>query len=166
IRRPWLVIVPWAAILLLSVAALLFLPKRYRSSTLILVESEKVPESFVPKVATEDRSQRLDAISAEILSRTRLEKVVEETEPYPEIDSKTRAVEKLRSAIAINMAGADGFTIEFVHSDPHKAQLVTDRLANLFIGETIKSREQQVEGAVDFLVAQVRDARKELESND
>jgi polysaccharide chain length determinant protein (PEP-CTERM system associated) len=166
LRRPWLVVVPWITILLLSAAALVVLPKRYRSTTLILVEKEKVPESFVPKVATENRSQRLDAISAEILSRTRLEKVVEETEPYPEIASKTRAVEKLRSAIAINMAGGDGFTIEFVHSDPRKAQIVTDRLAKLFIGETMKSREEQVEGAVDFLVAQVTDARKELEGKD
>jgi polysaccharide chain length determinant protein (PEP-CTERM system associated) len=166
LRRPLMVIVPWAAVLLLSVLALLVVPKRYRSSTLILVESEKVPESFVAKVATENRSQRLEAISAEILSRTRLERVLEETQPYPEIPSKTRAVEKMRSAISVNMAGQDGFTIEFVHNDPHKAQLVTDRLATLFIGETIKAREQQVEGAVDFLVAQVADARKELEKKD
>ena len=43
---------------------------------------------------------------------------------------------------------------------------MTDRLARLFIDETIKSREQQVEGAVDFLVTQVKDARTELESKD
>ena len=43
---------------------------------------------------------------------------------------------------------------------------MTDRLARLFIDETIKSRAQQVEGAVDFLVTQVKDARTELESKD
>ena len=43
---------------------------------------------------------------------------------------------------------------------------MTDRLARLFIDETIKSREQQVEGAVDFLVTQVKDARTELENKD
>jgi succinoglycan biosynthesis transport protein ExoP len=64
------------------------------------------------------------------------------------------------------MSGADGFTIEYVHSDPHKAQQVTDRLATLFIEETAKSREEQVEDAVDFLVTQVADARKELEKKD
>ena len=66
------------------------------SSALVLVESEKVPESFIPKVATRDPSQRLEAVRPEILSRTRLERVLEETQPYPEIASKTRAVEKMR----------------------------------------------------------------------
>ena len=78
LRRPLMVLVPWAAILSLSILALFALPRKYRSSTLIFVESEKVPDSFVPKVATEDRSARLEAITPEILSRTRLERVVEE----------------------------------------------------------------------------------------
>ena len=43
---------------------------------------------------------------------------------------------------------------------------MTNRLASLFIEETVKGREQQVEGAVDFLVAQVNDARTELEKKD
>jgi len=165
-RRPLMVLLPWAAVILLSVVALFVLPKRYRSSTLILVESEKMPDSFVPKVATEDRGARLEAIRPEILSRTRLERVLKETEPYPGITSETQGVEKMRSAISINVSGNDGFTIDFVHSNPKKAQQVADRLATLFIGETIKSREQQVEGAVDFLVTQVNDARTELDKKD
>jgi polysaccharide chain length determinant protein (PEP-CTERM system associated) len=165
-RRPLTVIVPWVAIALMSVVALFMLPKRYKSSTLILIESEKVPDSFVAKVATDDRRDRLEAIRPEILSRTRLEAVLEATQPYPEISSKVPAVEKLRAAIYIHESGTDGFTIDFVHSDPHKAQQVAERLATLFISESIKSREQQVEGAVDFLVTQVGESRKELEKKD
>jgi len=165
-RRPLMVLVPWAAIVILSIVALFILPKRYKSSTMILVESEKMPDSFVPKVATADRGARLEAIRPEILSRTRLERVLEETQPYPDITSKTQAVEKMRSAIYINVSGNDGFTIDFVHGNPQKAQEVTDRLATVFIGETIRSRELQVGGAVDFLVTQVSDARKELEQKD
>ncbi|HXB57363.1 MAG TPA: GNVR domain-containing protein [Vicinamibacteria bacterium] len=166
LRRPLLVLAPWAAVFLLSIVALFILPKKYVSSALVLVESEKVPESFIPKVATRDPGQRLEAVRPEILSRTRLEKVLEETKPYPDIESRTRAVEKMRQAISINVSGNDGFTIEFYHSNPRKAREVTDRLARLFIEETIKSREQQVEGAVDFLVAQVKDGRSELENKD
>jgi len=165
-RRPLMVVVPWAVIIVLSVVALFFLPKKYKSSTLILVESEKMPDSFVPKMATDDRTDRLAAIRPEILSRTRLEAVLDATQPYPEIASKVHAVEKMRSAIYINESGNDGFSIDFVHSDAHKAQQVADRLATLFISESIKSREQQVEGAVDFLVTQVAESRKELEKKD
>jgi polysaccharide biosynthesis transport protein len=166
LRRPLLVLLPWAGVLLLSAAALYVLPKKYMSSALVLVESERVPESFIAKVATRDPSQRLEAVRPEILSRTRLERVLEETRPYPEIASKTRAVDKLRDSIFIYLSGNDGFTIQFYHRDPLKAQEVTDRLARLFIDETIKSRTEQVEGAVDFLVTQVADARAQLEGKD
>ena len=158
-------VLPWAGVLLLATAALYVLPKKYMSSALVLVESEKVPESFIAKVATRDPSQRLEAVRPEILSRTRLERVLAETQPYPEL-SKTGAVDKMRRSIAIGVSGSDGFTISFYHRSAQKAQEVTDRLARLFIEETIKSREQQVEGAVDFLVTQVKDARTELEGKD
>jgi polysaccharide chain length determinant protein (PEP-CTERM system associated) len=165
LRRPLTVVVPWAAVFILSVAALLLLPKKYMSSALVLVESEKVPESFIPKVATRDAGQRLEAVRPEILSRTRLERVIEETQPYPNL-AKNQAVEQMRKTISIYLSSNDGFTISFYHRDPLKAQEVTDRLARLFIDETIKSRAQQVEGAVDFLVTQVSEARNELEKKD
>ena len=165
LRRPLLVAVPWAAILALSLAALFVLPKKYMSSALVLVESEKVPESFIAKVATRDPAQRLEAVRPEILSRTRLERVLAETRPYPELSS-TQAVEKIRRSIFINLSGSDGFTISFYHRDPLKAQEVTDRLARLFIDETVKARAQQVEGAVDFLVTQVDESRTQLEAKD
>jgi succinoglycan biosynthesis transport protein ExoP len=166
LRRPLMVLVPWVTIFALSVAALFLLPKKYRSSTLILVESEKVPDSFVTRVATQDTRARLEAIWPEVLSRTRLERVLADTRPYPDITSSMLALETIRKAIAVNLSGTDGFTIEFVHTDPHKAQEVADRIATLFIDETIKSRGQQVEDAVDFLDAQVSGARKGLETKD
>ncbi|MFI5184316.1 MAG: GNVR domain-containing protein [Vicinamibacteria bacterium] len=166
LRRPLAVLVPWAAIFALSVLALFVLPKKYRSSTLILIESEKVPDSFVPKVSTEDTSRRIENIKPEILSRTRLETVLAETRPYPDIASLTVGVDTMRRAIAINVSGNDAFTIEFVHRDAQKAREVADRLATLFIDETIKSRGRQVEDAVDFLVTQVDGARNELEQKD
>jgi polysaccharide chain length determinant protein (PEP-CTERM system associated) len=165
LRRPAMVLVPWAAVFLACAAALWLLPKRYVSSALVLVESEKVPESFIARVATRDPSQRLEVVRPEILSRTRLERVADETDPYPGT-SRMRTVEAMRERITIALSGNDGFTIAFSHHDPHKAQQVTDRLASLFIEETIKAREQQVEGAVDFLVTQLHEARRELESKD
>ncbi len=166
LRRPLLVVLPWVAILILSIVAFFFLPKRYKSSTLILVESEKVPDSFVARVATQDRGSRLEAIRPEILSRTRLERVVRETTPYPAVPSPSSAVEQMRRSIYISISGNDGFTIEYVHTDPVKAQEVASRIATLFIEETTKAREAQVEGAVDFLATQVAESRRELEGKD
>ncbi len=166
LRRPLLVLLPFLGIFLLSVAALAVLPKKYKSSTLILLESEKVPDSFVRSVATRDSRRRLTNIRDEILSRTRLETVLAETQPYPDIDSGTRAVETLRQATSIRVSGNDGFTLEFIHRDPETAREVTERLTTLFIEESVKAREEQVEEAIEFLDAQVSDARTELEAKD
>jgi polysaccharide chain length determinant protein (PEP-CTERM system associated) len=165
LRRPFMVLLPWLGVFLVAVAALWLLPRKYLSSALVLVESEKVPESFIAKVATRDASQRLEAVKPEILSRTRLERVLQETQPYPDL-SRTRGVELMRERISITLSGNDGFTISFFHHDPRIAQRVTDRLASLFIEETIKAREQQVEGAVDFLLTQLNESRRELEGKD
>ena len=43
---------------------------------------------------------------------------------------------------------------------------MTERLTTLFIEESIKDREEQVEEAIEFLDAQVRESRKELEAKD
>jgi polysaccharide biosynthesis transport protein len=166
LRRPLMVLVPWGAVFLLSVVALFVLPKKYQSSTLILVESEKLPASFVPKVATEESVRRISDIRSAILSRTRLEKVIAATNPYPEIKELTRAVDEMREAIWVNPSGSDGFSVDFIHRDPRKAQEVASCLVALFIEETVKAREQQVEGAIDFLVTQVQEARTELEKKD
>ena len=70
---------------LIGLGASAVLPKMYRSSTFILVESEKVPDSVVPRMVANERSERrMQTIKQEILSRTRLEQVIKDTNPYPE----------------------------------------------------------------------------------
>ncbi len=166
LRRPAALLIPWVAIVALAVAGIFVLPPKYRSSTMIIVESQPVPDSFVPKVATGKERQLIDNVRSEILSRTRLERVVDELNPYPELPSRTRAVERMREQIKVWNTGTDGLMIEFTHGKAQQAQQVANRLATLFIEETTRSREEQVTEAVDFLAAQVREARKELEAKD
>jgi len=166
LRRPWLVLIPLGIALSLAAGASVFLAKMYRSATLILVESEKMPDSFVRSMATETTNKRLTTIRQEILSRTRLEKIIDELKPFPGRLSVTEGVEAMRGAIAITVKGTDAFSIEYVHREPQKAKDVTSRLATLFIEESMKMREQQVEEAYQFLDSEVVAARRELEIKD
>lgn len=169
LRRPFHVLIPFALIVAGAVTASYVLPKRYESSTLILVESQKVPESVVPRLASESSKQRLTNVRQEILSRTRLETVITELNPYPHRMGRapmSDIIEGMRDAISINLRGNDAFTVEFVHSDPTKAMQVANRLATLFIDETAKGREEQVEGASDFITTQLEEARQELEKRE
>jgi len=53
------------------------LPKKYTSQTLILVQQPAVPSDIVKPVVTEDLNHRLASMQEQILSRTRLEPIIE-----------------------------------------------------------------------------------------
>lgn len=163
--RPWWVVVPFLGCLAIALLATAFVSPKYRSTTLILVESQKVPDSFVKQMATVKASQRLQTLKQEVLSRTRLEKIAEELDPYASNTTRPmgEVVSAMRAATEIRVRGEDAFTIEYVHTQPEMAQRVTARLAQLFIEETAKAREKQVTEAYDFIDSQLADARKELE---
>lgn len=165
LRRPLHVIVPFVVVVALAVTASFIAPRKYRSSTLILVESERVPESFVPNMASETAGKRLQTIRQEILSRTRLETVITELDPYASKGREpvTVTVERMRTNIAITVKGDDAFSIDYVHRQPSMAMAVANRLATLFIQEVSKGREAQVAGAYTFIEGQLEEARQQLE---
>jgi len=165
IRRPLQVLLPLLTVMTIALVIAFKMPEKYRTATLILVEEQEVPKSFVQ---TKDNSTkpRLLTIRQEILSRTRLEQVIKELNPYPERAGQaavTDILESMRAAVSIKVKGEDAFTIEYVHRSPSMAQAVANRLAGLFIEETMRAREEQVTSAVSFIEAQLADARRELE---
>ena len=169
LRRPLLVLVPFVVCVVAALITSFVMPKKYRSSTLILVDSDKIPDSFVPQAQGDEGRKRLYTLNQEILSRTRLEKVINELDPYPA--ARTReplgvTVERMRDAIEIATKGDDAFTVAYVHTDPTLAMKVTNRLTTLFIEEGAQRREEQVEGTTRFIEKQLEDARKELEARE
>src|SRR5258708_22909374 len=58
------------------------LPPRYQSSTLILVEQPTMPKDYVTPNVNDDLQDRLQSITQQILSRTRLLHIIEQVNPY------------------------------------------------------------------------------------
>ncbi len=167
LRHPWLVAVPFVLILSGSVVASMGVPKKYRSSTSILVESEKVPASVVRMAPVERSDRRIQTIRQEILSGTRLEQVIKDTNPYPTGGlTMTDLVEWMRSSTSVLALGPDSFEVQYVHTDPEKAAEVVNRLATLFIEETTRAQAAQVEDAYSFLETEVGEARRGLEEKE
>ena len=67
-----------------TVLYVLYAPREYKATTLILVTPQKVPEQFVKSTITSNIEERLQSISQEIMSRTRLEQIISEFKLYPE----------------------------------------------------------------------------------
>src|SRR6202521_5676097 len=146
------------------------LASRYRSGTLILVEQPSVPRDYVTPNVTDDLQTRLQSITQQILSRTRLLHIIDELNLYA--DSRGRLnpdelVERMRKDIEIELVRDErhqitSFNIFYSAHDPHVAQQVTSELTNLFISENLELRQQKSEDTTKFLEQQLETARQAL----
>jgi polysaccharide chain length determinant protein (PEP-CTERM system associated) len=168
LRRPWLVIIPFLLSVVLAVAVSFVLTPRYRSSTLILVAPEQMPTNFVPQMSTERVARRLQTLRQEVQSRTRLEMVAREFDPYGSLGKEPliNTIERMREAVRVSVKGDDAFSIEFEHRDPKMAMLVADRLTTLFMEEVVGASERQVSNAYEFIEKQLEGARTQLEQKE
>jgi polysaccharide chain length determinant protein (PEP-CTERM system associated) len=168
LRRPWLVIIPFLLSVVVAVAVSFVLTPRYSSSTLILVAPEQMPTNFVPQMSTERVARRLQTLRQEVQSRTRLEMVAREFDPYGSLGKEPliNTIERMREAVTVNVKGDDAFSIEFEHRDPKMAMLVADRLTTLFMEEVVGASERQVSNAYEFIEKQLEGARTQLEQKE
>ena len=173
IRRKWLII----SFVILSVAIsgvyAWFKPELYTSTTVILVEHQKIPENYVRSVVSGRVAERVSTITQQVLSRTSLQKVIDELQLYSQ-EVKERgydsAIGSIRSNVRLVTKGSRGrldtFKISFTHTDPMTAMKVTAKLASQYIEENLKIREQFVEGASEFLEQELATIKRELDDKE
>src|ERR1700723_3328175 len=147
------------------------LPVRYKSSTLILVEQPTMPKNYVEPNVTDDLQNRLQSITQQILSRTRLLLIIDKLNLYSNSRGQItpdEKVELMRKDIGIELVHGtqanqiSAFRINYSAGDPHVAQRVTGELTNLFISENLKVRQQQSEDTTNFIGSQLEIARANL----
>ena len=148
-----------------------FLQPRYKSGTLILVEEPTMPKNYVVPNVNDDLQGRLQSISQQILSRTRLLLIIDNLNLYNgkgqqklTTDDK---VERMRKDIDIELVrdkdeSISAFRIDFTASNPYVAQQVTSKLTSLFIDENLRVRQQQSEDTTQFIQSQLETARANL----
>ena len=146
------------------------LPPIYKSGTLILVEQPTMPKDYVVPNVDENFDQRLQSMTEQILSRSRLLHIRDELNLYTKGHAPLTpdaAVEKMRKDIEVELVRdpqnrVSAFHIYYSARDPLIAQQVTSRLANLFINENLEVRQRQSEDTTKFLENQLETARQSL----
>ncbi len=76
-RRWWILAIPAIIFPIVGYGLSFMVQPQYLSQTLVLVEQQKVPDSYVKAVVTEDLSGRLATMREQILSRSRLQPIIE-----------------------------------------------------------------------------------------
>ncbi len=171
LRRKLYFVVPLVVVFLGACLWAAFAPRKYMASTLVLVTPQRVPSDLIRSTVTSGITERLNSISQEIMSRTRLEAVIDEFKLYQsEARSMQREqiVEMMRKNIQVELPkrateNAGYFAINYTAKDPRIAAAVANKLSSLFIEENLKQREQQAVGTSEFLASELKSTKERLE---
>jgi polysaccharide biosynthesis transport protein len=151
-------------------AASWVLPRRYQSSTMILVEEPTMPKDYVTPNVNDDLQDRMQSITQQILSRTRLLRIIDQFNLYSGPHSQRtddERVELMRKDIDIQTVRDSrneitSFNVSYTCSNPRLAQQVTSELTNLFINENVQARQQESTDTTNFLESQLATANTSL----
>src|SRR3984885_10108512 len=172
-RRWWIIALPAIVFPFIGYGLTYLVQPQYVSQTLVLVEQQKVPESYVKAVVTEDLNGRLATMKEQILSRSRLQPIIERFNLFAngkmsmddriDLTRKNIGITPIQSAIA---RGLPGFYISFKANDARTAQLVCGEIQSLFVSENLNDRAASAAGTTEFLAAQLADAKSKLDEQD
>lgn len=173
-RRIWLILLCAAVLLAIGVGLSYWIPPQYVSQTLVLIEMQKVPTDYVTPILTEDLGERLASLREQILSRSRLEPIIQRFNLFAAnnatMDDRVVETQKAIDVKPIPASslshGMPGFYITFKASDARTAQQVCSEITSLFVSENLNAREESAEGTTEFLRQQLADAKKNLDDQD
>lgn len=181
-RRGKLIATVAGAVILVTFWIAMALPNLYTSYAIILVEPQSVDENLVDSGVREaDLSERLGLMTAEILSRPRLSKIVTDMGLYAneqEDMQRFEVVELMRSFFAVEPVVNEleerrnrnkeqpfrTFKITFQNENPLVAKEVAQRIANDFINANIDTRTEVTAKSLDFMQDEIASLTAELAS--
>lgn len=147
----------------------------YRAQTTILVDSSQVPYNYVAPIVTADIAARLSTLQQQVLSPTRLKKLVEAQGLYPDPTGKMtseddviKAVQKSITVDVVNPGGGKmgAFHIGYSSNKKDEVARIANEIAHMFIEENLKAREDQSSGTAQFLDDQMTVTRRKLDETD
>jgi polysaccharide chain length determinant protein (PEP-CTERM system associated) len=177
-RRVWLLVIPAIVCAIGVYAIALFLPSRWTSETVVLVQEPAISESIVKPIVNGDLNSRLSTMQEQILSRTRLQQMIEKFGLYKnetEKHSIEDLVVRLRGSIVVSpvrpMAetrynGLPGFTVSVSAGQPQLAQQICTEITAIFLQQNIISRQNDAARTNEFINTQLQDAKAKLDEQD
>lgn len=179
-NHKWLIIIPIVLCVALAAALCQWLPKSYRSSTLLYFEEQKVryvkgvdaPETPGREKPGDALMARVDAMREVLYKRELLTQVAEEFHLY-NYDKQTTTPDKddsvasrLRGLVQIDPKDAPLLKVSFADGNPDLARAVTARLADLFVEENTRARKVITQSSAEFLQHELDTLKVHLEDKE
>ena len=173
-RRKIPFLIATALVLTFALGLAFGLPPVYRSSAVILIEQQEIPEDLVKSTITTYADQRIQEISRRVLSNASLAALIDKHRlyaSYRERFGKPALVAKMKKSIQLKMASAQiakgrginrkhpnfVFNLSFDYpKSAEVAQKITGELTNLFLKENESDRKRSSEGTYQFLLGELK----------
>ncbi|KXJ56727.1 MAG: sugar transporter [Colwellia sp. Phe_37] len=180
-RHKKLVIYPALILAIISSAVAFLLPASYRSTGLILIESQEIPNDLVRSTVTSYADQRIEVIRQKLLTTSNVMRIVDKYKLYPEKrknSSQQFIVDMFRQSISVDMVQANvtdprsgrarrasiAFNVSFLDKSPQRAQQVTSELVTAFLDENVKTRTARANETRAFLKEEGNKFQRKIQS--
>ncbi|EIC28183.1 GumC family protein [Methylomicrobium album] len=179
-RRKAHIGVTWLLVTLITVIVAYNLPKIYRSTATLLIETP-IPPKYIDAPVSQYGEEQIQSIYQRVLSTDKVLAIIEQNDLYDEFwDSMTpfELAEMFKSSTNVELTTLSiapqahsqmaeiAFAISFSHAEPVIAQEIASKLAALFIEQNDRARTQRASKATDFLTEEVEKLNRELQEVD
>lgn len=174
-ERKWLILWPFIIGLAIAVALALFLPKKYESAAILLVQAPSLPPEIIGSQADDAVAQRIEAIRQQIINRPALIAMIQQNDLYREeraSEPLSGIVEDMRESIqlvpqTINLGSVKrdqtiSVRLSYTYKDPVKAQAVAQQLMERVVEVDSTTNAEQLTGTVQFLTEQQVDLQRKI----
>jgi uncharacterized protein involved in exopolysaccharide biosynthesis len=165
-QRRYYVLACFLVMLTVGVVAAFGLPRTYRSTATLLVQSQDLPTTIVDSPTNGAVEQRIARIREQVLSRGDLIQLIEQNDLYPRerrTQPLSKIIEKMRHSTSVGALSSDigqqsgtqnntiAIAMSFDYPDPGKAQAVLQSFVSKFLTMDSQDVEDQATLTVRFL---------------
>ena len=176
-QRRFYVLACLAVALVIGTTLAFALPRTYRSTATLLVQSQDLPKSIVDSPTNGAVEQRIARIREQVLSRGDLIQLIEQNDLYPDERRRqplSKIIEKMRHSTSVGALSSDigqqsgtqnntiAIAMSFDYPDPAKAQAVLQSFVTKFLSMDSEDVESQASLTVRFLQDQANKLQAQI----
>ncbi|MBP9853814.1 MAG: hypothetical protein KBD53_02975 [Candidatus Omnitrophica bacterium] len=168
-RRKEYILIPVFIGLIVGVCAGILLPKKYKSSTILLVEDGKSDNPLFDNIAVSTTvNQRLTTIRESMLGWNSLLELVKRLKLDKEVKTPQELekliIDDIRQKIDIELRGRNIIDLSYVGSTPEMTQAVVKNITEIFIESNVSIQSEETADAIKFIDEQLKVYRGKIKS--
>jgi len=181
-RRLKVILIPTLLAPFVGFAVSYAFPSKFTSTSLVLVEEQKVPEGYVKPAITEDLGQRVATLQQRALGADQLRPLIDRLQLTKGNRSVDDVIDDIRTNISVQpldvvpiattarkkgqQGDLPGFNVSYTSKTAREAQEVCAGLTDIMLNLNLKDRTQVAQSTTEFLGRQLEDAKRTLDNLD